>query len=136
MIKRLVFNVFLITSLLFHISCLKKEVKFDNPIFSNFFNELNSKNVNDFMKSYYKEKPDYVFDQYKIALDQLKVSKSQIIIVAYSRYQGKKLNIEGDTKNIYIITNGKEVITTVKIEDNRIKYLLPIHKSNELIGWL
>ncbi|WP_418124383.1 hypothetical protein ACNFU2_06955 [Chryseobacterium sp. PTM-20240506] len=135
MIRKLVYSTFLIVVLLMCINCLKKEVKFDNPIFAYFFSELNNKTVDDFIKSYYKGKPEYVLAQYRIPLNQLKDSKSEIVISDYD-HNGKKLNIDGNTKDIYIIENDKEIITVVKIEDNKIKYLIPIHKGNELIGWL
>lgn len=134
MIRKLVYSLLIIA--LFCFNCSKAKQEYRNPIFANFFNELNNKNVDDFIKSYYNEKPEYVLDQYRIALNELKDSKSEIIVSDYDQYKGKKLNIDGNTKNIYIIENDKEIITVVKVEDNKIKYLLSIYKGNELIGWL
>ncbi|MFC3160829.1 hypothetical protein ACFP3I_16535 [Chryseobacterium arachidis] len=127
------YNTFLILIVLSFFSCSKKENKFDNPIFS-FFHELNDKNVDSFMKSYYSEKPDYVLSQYRIVLNQLK--NSDITITDYNHYEGEKINIDGDTKNIFIISHDQEIITSVKVEDKKVKYLLSINKGKELIGWL
>lgn len=134
MIRKLVYSLVII---MFCFNCNKKvEPQYKNPIFTTFFSKLNNSNINDFVKSYYKEKPDYILAEYQIALNQLKDSKSEIIISKYAQYKGNKLNIEGNTENIYILSNNEEIITFVKIEENKVKYLLPIHKGNELIGWL
>jgi len=131
MIKKLVYSLILI---LICFSCSKKEQKYNNPIFIHFFEELNSKSIDEFNKSYYPDKSKEILDVYIPILTDLK--KSNFKITAYNNYKGKKLYFDGDTKNIFIIEIDKEIITTFKVEDNKIKYLLPICKGNEIIGWI
>ncbi|MCS3533063.1 hypothetical protein [Chryseobacterium sp. JUb7] len=131
MIRKLVYSLSII---LICFSCSKTEQKYDNPIFAHFFKELNNKSIDEFNKSYYPDKSKEVLDVYIPILKDLK--NSNFTITSYHKYSGKKLNFDGDTKNIYIVEIDKEILTTFKIEDNKIQYLIPICKGNEIIGWI
>lgn len=131
MIRKLVYSLSII---LICFSCSKTEQKYDNPIFAHFFKELNNKSIEEFNKSYYPDKSKEVLDAYIPILKDLK--KSNCKIIAYDNYINKKLNFDGDTKNIFIVEMDKEILTIFKTEDKKIKYLLPICKGNEIIGWI
>ena len=136
MIRKLVFSLVIIV--LFCFNCSKTENQYENPIFMTFFKELNSESVETFYKSYYKDKPDEYKEDYLLVLKNLKKYNSEFIITDYKHYKGEKPNLDGATEGVYILENKniKDKIF-VKIENNKVQYLLPIGKGKEdIIGWL
>ncbi len=136
MIKKLVYS--LIISISFCFSCSKIEKEYKNPVFSTFFKDLENKTPEKFYESYYIDKPSIYRASYIIVLKDLKKYDSQFIITDYNEYKGVKPNIDGATADVYIIENKemKDKII-VKIENDKIKYLIPIFKGKEdIIGWL
>lgn len=124
--------------ILFCLNCSKQEQQYKNPIFANFFKELNNKSVEKFYGSYYKEKSHEYLELYIPVLKNLKKYDSEFIITDYNQYKGEKPNIDGATKGVYILENDNiDDKIIVKIENNKVQYLVPIGKGKEdIIGWL
>ncbi|MDC8104525.1 hypothetical protein MTQ00_08235 [Chryseobacterium sp. B21-037] len=136
MIRKLVYSLVFVALSCF--SCSKVEQQYKNPIFATFFEELRNSSVNEFCKSYYKDKPAEYLKLYIPILKNLKKYNSEFIITDYDQYKGEKPNIDGATKDVYILENSniKDKIY-VKVENNKVQYLLPIGKGKEdIIGWL
>jgi len=136
MIRKLVYSLVIV---LFCFNCNKKvEPQYKNPIFTTFFKKLNNESIEEFCKTYYKEKPKEYLELYIPILEDLKKYNSEFIITEYNQYIGEKPNIDGATQGVYILENKnvKDKIF-VKIEDNNVKYIVPIGKGKEnIIGWL
>lgn len=136
MIKKLVYSLVIIVLSCF--SCSKVEQQYKNPIFETFFKELSNNSIKEFCKSYYKDKPAEYLELYIPVLKNLKKNNSEFIVTDYDQYKGEKPNIDGATKGVYILENKniKDKIF-VKVENNKVQYLLPIGKGKEdIIGWL
>lgn len=136
MTKKLVYSLLIV--FLFCISCSKTEIQYKNPVFATFFKELSKENVEEFYKAYYKDKPNDYKEEYLRVLKDLKKYNSEFIITDYNHYKGEKPNLDGATEGVYILENEniKDKIF-VKVENNKVQYLLPIGKGKEdIIGWL
>lgn len=135
-LKRLVYSLLII--LLFCISCSKPEHQYENRVFTTFFRELKDTSIEKFYESYYQNKPNEYKEAYLQVLKELKKCNSEFTIIKYDHYKGEKPNLDGATNGVYILENEnlKDRIF-VKVENNKVMYLLPIGKGKEdIIGWL
>ncbi|KXH81144.1 hypothetical protein [Chryseobacterium kwangjuense] len=130
--------VYSLVVIFFCFSCSKRKQQYSNPIFANFFNELSNESPEKFYNSYFKDKPKEYKDGYIQVLKEFKKYDYEFTITDYNSYKGDKPNLDGMTEGVYILENKNlKDPFFVKIENNKVKYLLSIGKGKEdIIGWL
>ncbi|MBL1220986.1 hypothetical protein JET18_09065 [Chryseobacterium sp. L7] len=134
--KKLVYSFLIVV--LFCISCSKTEKQYKNPVFATFFKKLSKENVEEFYNFYYKDKTIEYKEEYIQILKEFKKYNCEFTITDYSSYKGEKPNLDNMTEGVYILENKNlKDPFFVKIENSKLKYLLPIGKGKEdIIGWL
>ncbi|TZF99408.1 hypothetical protein FW781_05640 (plasmid) [Chryseobacterium panacisoli] len=118
--------------------CSKTKQQYSNPVFATFFNELSNESAEKFYDSYYKDKPKNYKEGYIQVLKQFKKYNCEFTITDYNSYKNEKPNLDGITEGVYILENKNlKDPFFIKIENNKVQYLLSIGKGKEdIIGWL
>lgn len=130
--------VYSLVVIFFCFSCSKPKQQYSNPVFANFFKELSNGSPEQFYSSYYKDKPIEYKEGYIQVLKEFKKYNCEFTITDYNSYKGEKPNLDGMTEGVYVLENKNlKDLFFVKIENNKVNYLLPISKGKEdIIGWL
>ncbi|UKB81353.1 hypothetical protein [Chryseobacterium sp. MEBOG07] len=130
--------VYSLAVIFFCFSCSKSKQQYTDPVFATFFSELNNESAEKFYSSYYKDKPKEYKEGYIQILKEFKKYNCEFTITDYNSYKGEKPDLDGATEGVYILENKNlKDPFFLKIENNKVQYLLPIGKGKEdIIGWL
>ncbi|NIF04812.1 hypothetical protein F3J23_05095 [Chryseobacterium sp. Tr-659] len=130
--------VYSLIAVFFCFSCSKPKQVYTEPIFATFFSELSNESAEKFYNSYYKDKPKDYKEGYIQVLKEFKKYNCEFIITDYNSYKKEKPDLDGMTEGVYILENKNlKDPFFIKIENNRVQYLLSIGKGKEdIVGWL